>query len=735
MTQAPTPVPKEPIVIGEIIARMTRSEKLGQLCIVDTPPAPFPDEFVESIRTGRIGAIMNLVEPDQVNELQRIAMEESRLGIPLLVARDVIHGFKTIFPIPLAQAASWDPDLVRECTRVAAHEAASTGVNWTFAPMIDISRDPRWGRIAESFGEDVHLTGVFARATVKGLQGENPAAFDTIAACAKHFAGYGASESGRDYNTTNIPENELRNVYLPPFRDAIEANVLSLMSSFGDLDGIPATANDHLMNTILRKEWGFEGVVVSDWEAVPQLGVHGLTADDKESAEQALRAGIDIEMASMTYARYASELIDEGRISEVQLDALVANVLRMKQRLGLFDKAQTDPAQFRTPGHSKHLDLAKRAAVRSMVLLKNENGRLPLRRENNRSIAVLGPLADEPNDQLGTWVFDGDPSLSVTPLQALRARLGEACEIRHARGLNTTRHRAQDGFAEAVDAAKSSDVALVFLGEEAILSGEAHCRADIGLPGNQAEFLRAVHETGTPVVLVLMTGRPLTLGDVIDYADAILLAWHPGTMAGPAIVDLLFGNENPSGKLPVTFPRAVGQIPLYYAHKITGRPPTPETVVRMEDVEKGLPQHAVGNTSFHLDVDPSPLFPFGYGLSYAQFEFKDPVLDTVEISTGDSLSISVTVTNTSDRYAGEEVVQLYVRDMVGSLTRPVRELKGFQRVHLDPGASARVTFRLTTDELAFYTRRKTIETEPGRFRVWVGADSTAQMGAEFILLP
>jgi len=721
----------ETIFIQKTIAAMTLAEKLGQLSIVNTPAPPFPDEFVDAIRDGRIGSIMNLIDPDQVNELQRIARDESRLGIPLLVARDVIHGFKTVFPIPLAQAASWDPSLVQQCARISAHEAAAHGVNWTFAPMIDISRDPRWGRIAESFGEDVHLTNVFARAVVAGLQGNDPSAFDAIAACAKHFAGYGASESGRDYNTTNIPENELRNVYLPPFLAAIEAGALTIMSSFGDLDGIPATANGYLMRTILRDEWGFDGLVVSDWEAVPQLGVHGLTANDKESAEQALQAGIDIEMASMTYAQYTEGLLSDGRITEKQIDQMVANVLRVKYRLGLLQRSHTDPSMFRRSAHPAHLSLAQQIAERSMVLLKNEDNCLPLNPKSLRSVAVLGPLADDPDDQLGTWVFDGDSSLSVTPWQSLTKVLDKDVTLLYARGPETTRSDSRDGFDEAIALARKSDISIIFLGEEAMLSGEAHCRADIGLPGNQLEFLREIRATGTRVVLVLMTGRPLVLSNVIDYADAILLAWHPGSMAGPAIVDLLLGKANPSGKLPVSFPRDVGQIPLYYSHKVTGRPPTPNTVVRMDEIERGLPQHAVGNTSFHMDVDPSPLFPFGYGLSYARFEFGDLELSHKELRIGDELTVTFSVRNTSDIHHGEEVVQLYVQDVVGSLTRPVRELKRFKRVALNPGEKVKISFDLSTDELAFYTRRKRIEAELGRFRIWVGGDSNAALGSEF----
>jgi beta-glucosidase len=716
--------------IRELLMQMTLEEKIGQLSLVNGSGGQVAAPLKEAICGGRIGAVLNEVDLETVNELQRIAVEESRLGIPLLIGRDVIHGFKTVFPIPLGQAASWNPDIVTNCARIAALEAASAGVNWTFAPMIDIGRDPRWGRVAETLGEDPYLTGVLAAAMVRGFQGDDLAKPGNIAACAKHFAGYGASESGRDYNTTNIPENELRNVHLVPFKAALDAGAATFMTSFSDLNGVPATANELLLKRILRNEWRYEGFVVSDWDSVRQLSVHGLTVDYKDSAFEAANAGVDMEMASSTYADHLAALIEEGRISLGRVDTMVANVLRAKFRLGLFDRPYTDPGAFPAIANAEHLAAARNAALQSVVLLKNDDRTLPLSTHDLRSLAVIGPLADDPYEQLGTWVFDGDPQHSQTPLQAIRKSVGGSAEVRFARAMETTRSKGRDGFAEAIEVAKASDAVTLFLGEESILSGEAHCRADIGLPGVQAELIRDVAATGKPVVLVLMSGRPIAMESVVDEVDAILCAWHPGSMAGPAIADLLFGLESPSGKLPVTFPRVTGQIPIYYAHKNTGKPPIPETVIHIDDIERNAPQNSVGGTSFHLDAGHTPLFPFGYGLSYTEFEYRDIEVSSGQIHLGETIEISAELTNLGDREA-EEAAQLYIRDLVGSVTRPVKELKGFQRIRLMPGETGTVTFELHTDDLAFYDRRMRLTTEPGKFHVWIGGSSDADLRSEF----
>jgi len=714
----------------ELLQEMTLAEKVGQMSQLHAGDGYAPDYLGDRLRQGLIGSVLNVVDVDVVNELQRIAVEESRLGIPLLNGRDVIHGFKTVLPIPLGQAASWNPDLIREGAELAAQEAAGSGINWTFAPMVDISRDPRWGRVAEGLGEDPYLAGELGAAMVEGFQGNDLASAGTIAACAKHFAGYGSAESGRDYATTNISENELRNVYLRPFAATVDAGVATLMTSFSDLDGVPATANDFLLRQVLRQEWGFDGFVVSDWDSIRQLAVHGLTEGDKASALEAATAGVDMEMAGDAYINHLAPLIEEGRIDVDAIDVMVANILRAKFRLGLFENPYTDPTKSRPIANAAALATAKKSALQSVVLLKNNEQVLPLSADQLNSVAVIGPLADAPYEQLGTWIFDGDVDLSVAPLAALQNMVGNDVDIRYLRAMQTSRSNTNESFDEAVQIAAETDVVLLFLGEESILSGEAHSRADINLPGAQAELVARIRETGKPVVAVIMTGRPLTLTNIVDNVDAILVAWHPGTMGGPAIADLLFGVESPSGKLPATFPRVVGQIPLYYGQKNTGKPHTPEVVVHIDDIDAHAPQTSLGMTAFHLDVDYRPLFAFGYGLSYTEFGYENLQLSSAEIGVGDTLEVRVELSNTGD-VAAEEVVQLYVRDLVGNVTRPVRELKGFQRVRLDPGSSTTVEFELHTDDLAFFGRNMQLMVEPGEFHVWVGGSSNANLRSEF----
>ena len=521
--------------VQKLLTEMTLAEKIGQMSQVNAAGGHIPESLRDAIEAGRVGAVINEVDVDTVNELQRIAVQESRLGIPLLVGRDVIHGFKTVMPIPLGQAASWNPSIVREGARVAAIEAATAGINWTFAPMVDISRDPRWGRIAESFGEDPFLAGELGASMVVGFQGEDLAAADTIAACAKHFAGYGASESGKDYNTTNIPENEMRNVYLRPFKAAVDAGVTTLMTSFSDLDGIPASGNEFLLRQVLRDEWQFDGFVVSDWDSIRQLSIHGLTENDRESAIMAATAGVDMEMAGDAYIGNLESLVEEGRVTIDNIDSMTANILRAKFRLGLFESPYTNTSASIDTANA--LSVAKRAAVESVVLLKNDGAVLPLRSKDLASVAVIGPMADAPYEQLGTWIFDGDDSLSITGLQAIQELVGNDVDVRYERAMETTRSRDTVAFGDAATIARDADIAILFLGEESILSGEAHSRANIDLPGKQVELVRRVKQTGTPVVAVILAGRPLTLGSIIDEVDAILYAWHPGTMGGPAIAD------------------------------------------------------------------------------------------------------------------------------------------------------------------------------------------------------
>jgi len=719
--------------VEALLGRMTLAEKIGQMNQLFGGDGAAARVLRDDIRAGNVGAVLNVVEPDVVDELQRVAVEQSRLGIPLLFGRDVIHGFRTVLPIPLGQAATFNPGIVRDGARVAALEAAAVGVNWTFAPMIDIARDPRWGRIAESLGEDPYLASLLGVAMVEGFQGDDLAAPGAIAACAKHFAGYGAAESGRDYATTNIPENELRNVYLPPFRAAVDAGVATLMTSFSDLNGVPATANTFLLRQVLRDEWGFRGCVVSDWSSIPQLSVHGLTACDADAAQEAAIAGVDMDMASGVYAAQLARLVEQGRVGLDVIDAAVAGILRIKFRLGLFERPYVEPQTMPTVALDERLQIAKQAALQSVVLLKNDAGILPLSPTQTKSVAVIGPLADEPYEQLGTWIFDGDPALSVTGLQGIRDLLGSQVEIRYVRALETSRSRSTTGFDAALAAASASDAAILFLGEESILSGEAHSRADIGLPGAQAELVRCVRAAGKPVVAVILAGRPLVLTDVIDDLDAVLFAWHPGTMGGAALAELLFGVESPSAKLPVTFPRAVGQVPIHYNQKQGGKPPSPETTILIDDIPVRARQTSVGNTSYHLDAGYRPLFPFGHGLSYTTFEYSNLRLDHTVLRIGDALTVSVDLTNTG-LVAADEVAQLYVRDLVGNVTRPVRELKGFRRVRLAPGETVAVSFRLGSDDLAFFGRNNTEIVEPGEFHLWVGSSSEARLHGAFSLV-
>jgi beta-glucosidase len=716
--------------IAALLGQMTLAEKIGQMNQVHAGDKEPVAVLGDALRSGRVGSVINQVDVATLNELQRIAVEESRLGIPLLVGRDVIHGFKTVMPIPLGQAATWNPDVVRQGARVAAREAAKSGINWTFAPMIDVTGDPRWGRIAESPGEDPYLASELAVAMVEGFQGDDLEATGTIAACAKHFAGYGEAESGRDYATTNIPENELRNVHLRPFRAAVDAGVLTLMASFSDLNGVPATGNEFLMRQVLRDEWRFDGFVVSDWNSIHQLAVHGLTADDRDSALAAATAGVDMDMAGSVYVSYLADLVEEGAIDIEVIDTAVVNILRAKFRLGLFEDPYTDPDALPPTGNPEALETAKTAALESVVMLKNENGVLPLSTDRLGRIAIIGPLADAPYEQLGTWIFDGDRQLSVTALEGIRDLVGDDVQVEYVRAMETSRSKSTEPFGEAVAAAVKSDVVLLFLGEESILSGEAHSRADINLPGAQAELVRRVRETGKPVVAVIMAGRPLTLTNIVDEVDAILFAWHPGTMGGPAIAELLFGLESPSGKLPATFPRMVGQIPIYHSQKNSGKPPTPEKVVHIDDIDARAPQTSLGMTAFHLDAGYTPLYPFGFGLSYAEFVYDNIRVSAEEIPVGGAITVSADLTNRGD-VAADEVAQLYVRDLVGNVTRPVRELKGFRRVRVTPGETVTVSFELHTDDLAFYGRDNTLMVEPGDFHAWIGGSSDTGLRTEF----
>ncbi|WP_291530738.1 beta-glucosidase BglX [Bacteroides sp. UBA939] len=708
--------------VESILSRMTLEEKIGQMNQISSYGNI--GDMSNLIKKGEVGSILNEVDPVRINALQRIAMEESRLGIPLLMARDVIHGFKTIFPIPLGQAASFNPQIVKDGARIAAIEASSVGIRWTFAPMIDIARDPRWGRIAEGCGEDTYLTSVMGAAMVEGFQGDSLNSPTSIAACPKHFVGYGAAEGGRDYNSTFIPERRLRNVYLPPFEAAVKAGATTFMTSFNDNDGVPSTGNTFILKDVLRREWGFDGIVVSDWASASEMINHGFAADSKEVAMKSVNAGVDMEMVSYTFVKELPGLIKEGKVKESTVNDAVRNILRIKYRLGLFDNPYVDEKQHVLYAPS-HLEAARQAAVESAILLKNDKDVLPLQ-ASVRTVAVVGPMANAPYEQLGTWVFDGEKARTQTPLSAIREMLGDRVQVIYEPGLAYSREKNPAGVAKAVAAAGRADVILAFVGEESILSGEAHCLADLNLQGDQGTLIAALAKTGKPVVTVVMAGRPLTIGKEVEVSAAVLYAFHPGTMGGPAIADLLWGRAVPSGKTPVTFPKMVGQIPVYYAHNNTGRPATrTETLLNDIPVEAG--QTSLGNTSFYMDAGFDPLFPFGYGLSYTTFEYSNVKLSSATLKREDVLTVTFDLENTGRR-EGTEIAQLYVQDKVGSVTRPVKELKRFTRVTLKPGEKKNVSFELPVSELAFWNIDMARVVEAGDFGLWVAADS--QSGEE-----
>ena len=710
--------------IDKLLSQMTLQEKIGQMNQISAGGSVEP--FADAVRNGQVGSILNETDPGRVNELQRIAVEESRLGIPILIARDVIHGFNTVFPIPLGIAATFDPQLAEEGARVAAIEATSVGVRWTFSPMLDIARDPRWGRIAEGSGEDPYLDARMGEALVRGYQGE-PGDSTSMAACIKHFVGYGAAEGGRDYNSTYLTERQLRNVYLPPFEAGVKAGAMTLMTSFNDNDGVPSTGNRFIVNDILRDEWGYDGLVVTDWNSMGEMMVHGFAADHKNSAALAIGAGVGMDMMTYGFIANLETLVKEGKVSEKQIDAAVRNILRVKFLLGLFENPYVDPARAGKVLYSEeNLDAARRTAEEAAILLKND-GVLPLDASRIRTILVTGPMADAPHDQLGTWAFDGDKTHTVTPLAALRERFGGKARIVYVPGLEYSRQE-KDSFADVVSAARNADVVLAFLGEEAILSGEAHSLADLDLKGSQSALLAALKSSGKPIVATIMAGRPLTIEKDLVNCDAMLYEFHPGTMGGPATVNLLFGDAVPSGKTPVTFLRTVGQAPMYYSHNNTGRPYNGELLLDQIPLEAG--QTSLGNTSYYLDYGPAPLFPFGYGLSYTTFSYSGISLDKKVYSAEDTVRATFTLSNTG-KYNGVEVAQLYVRDLVGSVTRPVKELKYFERIALEAGESREITFELPVRELAFWNMDMEKVVEPGAFRLWIAGDSASGEAAEF----
>ena len=712
-----------------LLSRMTLAEKLEQIQLL-------PDFLVteQEVRNG-LGSVLSVTDPARIRELQRIAVEESRLKIPMLFAFDTIHGFRTIFPIPLGAGASFDPRVASEDHRYGARESAVVGLKQTYAPMVDVSHEPRWGRIAEAAGEDPYLNSVLAAARVKAIQGTDYSAPDKLVASPKHFAAYGQPESGRDYNTTDLSEQRLRNLYLPPFKAAIDAGADTAMCSFNAINGVPGCGNDYLMNQILKREWDFDGFVEGDWTAVAELRAcppkspdagecgHGVAADGPAAAALALNAGVDSEMTSTLIRDFGAQLLAEGRISMRRVDDAVRRILRVKFRAGLFEHPYAPVEPDKAEAEMLKPDAvaaARNAASRSMVLLQNKDGILPL--DPSKKTAVIGPLAKNQHDMLGPWWGAGRDTDAVTVFDGINqqspgATYAEGCKLSNTEPPHTDPEGcgSDDGFAEAVAAAQEADQVVLALGETREMSGEAAARSTLDLPGRQEELLQAIKATGKPFAVVLFNGRPLALENIVEDAPAILEAWFPGVQAGPAVADVVFGNVNPGGKLPVSFPRRLGQVPIYYNHEPTGRPCNPD----------------VKWNSRHRDIAScSPQFVFGHGLSYTTFEVSNLRLSSSTVSRNGSLRASVTVANTGSR-KGDEVVQLYLHDPVASISQPVRRLRGFERVTLDPGQARTVTFTLDNSDFGFYDNRGKFVVEPGQIDLYAGNSSSADMTRSF----
>lgn len=704
--------------VEDLLGQMTLREKVGQMNQLSGGAW-----LVDQAAKGEVGSILNCVDPAEINAVQKAAVEQSRLGIPILVSRDVIHGFRTIFPIPLGLASTFDPEIVEQGARVAAIEATASGVRWTFSPMLDVARDPRWGRVAEGSGEDPYLDVQMGVAMVKGYQGDDLSDPTAMAACIKHFVGYGAAEGGRDYNSTMISERSLRNTYFPAFKATADAGAATLMTSFNEIDGIPSTGNKWLLKDILRDEWGWDGMVVTDWNSAGEMIAHGFSRDLKHTAEQAINAGVDMDMMSYGFIQYVEELVKEGKVSEKEIDRAVRNILKLKFELGLFENPYVDETLPAKVNYAPaHLAAAKQSAVESAILLQNNDNVLPLKA---KTVLVTGPLADAPYEQMGTWAFDGQAEHSVTPLQALRKEYNVIWEP----GLKYSRDKDKSSFAKVRAAASKADAAIVFVGEESILSGEAHSLSDLNLQGAQSELIAEVAKSGKPVVVVVIAGRPLTIERDLANCDAMLYSFHPGTMGGPALADLITGKEVPSGKTPMTFLRDAGQAPFYYNHNNSGRPCN-GTETLLEDIPIAAGQTSLGCTSYYLDTGYGPLFPFGYGLSYTSFEYGDPVLEVSELKKDDVIKASVELKNTG-KYKATEIVQLYVRDLVGSVVRPVKELKGFKRVELAPGEVKIVNFEVPISDLAFWNIDMDYVVEPGEFQLWIAGDSDSGKPVDF----
>lgn len=714
--------------IEQLLSKMTLREKIGQMAQMHywSDGDTLPEKFKQRIKEGSVGSLLNVDDIHIRNKLQKIAVEESPHGIPIIFGKDVIHGYKTVFPVNIGLSCTWNPEMVKKTASIAAKEAYAKGVDWTFAPMCDITFDPRWGRIAETNGEDPYLTGEMITAMIEGFQGKDIGEPYNIAACAKHYVGYGATVDGRDYNTTFIPEVRLHNVHLPPFKKAVEAGVSTVMSGFNDLNGIPATGNQHAIRDILKDKYGFEGFLVSDWASVQEMIPHGYCKNEEEAAAKAVQAGTDMEMASETFINHLDTLVKEGIVSEEQINEAVRRILRIKYKLGLFEQPYRDTTDQSVLLNKKHKQWARKITRQSIVMLKNQNQTLPLSNDPGK-VAIIGPLADAEDEQLGTWAPNGEGKHTITPLMALEDSLCDN-QLLYAPAFDSCRDDDRSGFSEALQAARQADVVLMFMGESADMSGESKCRAFLDLPNIQEELIKKVSKAGKPVILTLMSGRPLILQEVKEYADAILYAWHPGTMGGPALTDLIFGKVSPSGKLTQTFPRAEGQIPIYYAHKNQGRPPE-EKRYNQKAREIVKPQ---GYSCNYLDLSVAPAYPFGYGLSYTDFKYSNLKISKDTLQQGTSFTASVMVKNTGN-YQGDEIVQLYIRDLVASVTRPVKELKGFRRISLDKDESQTVTFEINANDLGFYNKDGQYIVEPGQFNLWIGPRSTKGLKTAFVV--
>jgi beta-glucosidase len=706
--------------VDSLLDLMTLEEKIGQLTLYtsdyDVTGPSIRENYKEDIKRGRVGAIFNAFGAAYTRKLQEVAVKETRLGIPLLFGYDVIHGHRTIFPIPLGETASWDVAAAQLSSRIAATEASAEGLHWTFAPMCDISRDPRWGRVAEGSGEDTYLGSRMAEARVRGFQGEHFGDLDAVMACVKHFAAYGAVQAGRDYNTVDMSDRMLREVFLPPYKAAIDAGAGTVMTSFNEYDGVPASGSKFLMTDLLRNEWKFDGFVVTDYTSIMEMIPHGAAEDTASAAALSIEAGVDMDMQAGFYQSALPALVKAGKIKEHIVDTAVKRILRKKFELGLFQDPYrySDTARERSNVLSAdHLKASRDIARKSFVLLKNKNSILPLKK-TGKTIALIGPLANNRKNMIGSWSAAGDGNKAVSLLEGIH-QVSPGAIVAYAKGCNVNDDSTKY-FSEALRIASQADVVVMAIGESAMMSGEAASRASLNLPGVQQKLAEEIKKMGKPIVAVVFSGRPLTINWLDQHADAILEVWFPGTQGGLAIADVLFGDYNPSGKLPMTFPRAVGQIPLFYNMKNTGRPMDPNQKY----------------TSKYLDESNDPLYPFGFGLSYTTFTYDDVILSSNEMSEGDTLVVKCKVSN-GGTMAGDEVVQLYIRDWTGSVTRPVKELKGFQKIRLNAGENKTVTFKLTAKDLSFYRRDMTFGTEPGKFSVFVGTNSNDVKAATFVL--